>query len=71
MDFDHIGKMIGSVQNTLSFLLEKVLLLVLKHVKTWKLFLNKLEHKHPWRIGQENSTGDKINIKIKIKNEVF
>ncbi len=33
MDFDHIGEMIGPVQNPLSFLLEKVLLIALKHVK--------------------------------------
>jgi hypothetical protein len=34
MDFDHIGEMIGPVQKPLSFfLLEKVSLLVLEHVK--------------------------------------
>jgi hypothetical protein len=37
----------------------------------WKLFLNKLEHNHPWRIGQKNGMGDKINIKIKDKMKCF
>jgi hypothetical protein len=40
MGFDHIGEMIGPVSNPFSFLLEKVLLLVLKHIKI--IYINSL-----------------------------
>jgi hypothetical protein len=37
----------------------------------WKLFLNKLEHKHPWRIGQAKRHGRKNQHKNKDKIMCF